>query len=229
MLNKAPKTPGGNRVFTIIELLVVIAIIAILASMLLPALNKARGKAKTIKCVGNLKQLGQFTVMYCDDNDGYLPPPYPGASSIRGLIFASKKWLSYGLFHKLKYVNSPAVFYCPVSNMDKTKIGAYDGPLGWTAFGSLISGGYLYRGSSLIDAPYPLGFGKRLQSLSHKINRAYLSDHGPFYSNESPSGHVGGYNILYSDGHVKWFSDPTGRLKNPFDGGWDFYTAVDGK
>ena len=63
-----------RKIFTLVEMLVVIAIIAILAAMLLPALNKARENARAIKCSSNLKQLGTAGQLYLGDNRDYWPP-----------------------------------------------------------------------------------------------------------------------------------------------------------
>lgn len=116
--------PRRTAAFTLIELLVVIAIIAILAAMLLPALAKAKEKAKRIQCINSLKQMGVAMQMYIGDNNSTYPTlkwtasgsiwyPYEmarfTAPNDTGLDVG---WENLGLLYITKVLPDPKIFYC---------------------------------------------------------------------------------------------------------------------
>ena len=185
--------------FTLIELLVVIAIIAILASMLLPALGKARDRSQTIACGNKQRQQGMGAILYAGDNDGACPR---GGWSTPGVGTGVAWNQDINL-----YIKDRSVFACPsATNYAQVP---------WTNWPYISDYGYNAHINSL-SIPGPLvkltntNFASRTPLL-HEINRqnnfvfwcfglGLPINHGQAFAMR----HNGGGNVLYLDGHVQW-------------------------
>ncbi|OQA84587.1 MAG: hypothetical protein BWY31_02381 [Lentisphaerae bacterium ADurb.Bin242] len=200
----------GWNVFTLIELLIVIAIIAILAGMLLPALNKARSTARGIQCVNNLKQVGYAMQIYHSDFKNYFPPHAMfGNSWIWGFAWhdgASGTQRS----RSLKYLPYK-MFYCPASQAK------YDTSMGSRLDACISEYGYNYYILSLVlKSSVPINLGRctvpsqqfvcmdSRQTLVNPQGSSIVAGYSATVSNYLPDGfrHEKNIKILYADGHA---------------------------
>jgi prepilin-type processing-associated H-X9-DG protein/prepilin-type N-terminal cleavage/methylation domain-containing protein len=201
--------------FTLIELLVVIAIIAILASMLLPALNAARETAKSIKCASNEKQLGTGCAMYFNDWNDNFAYDLPEQSNWR---FRLNTYLNAP-----NYVGSPfkatgGVFRCP-SDVEKYATGTPKASL-WSSYGHNV---YLNHNTSTAVKVSQIKRPSRMLLIAEASDAVlyswnYDADDAAGLSQGIRFRHAGKCNILFVDLHVKTYNKYS-EFKNNLDSG----------
>ena len=198
--------------FTLVELLTVIAIIAILASMLLPALRQAREKGKRAACMNNLHQLGLAEMMYANDYDGYFADGRDWAAVNTGgtavTIRLATTRVNHGALYPT-YISNPILYYCPSEKRN-----------GYTYADNIPN--FVTSSYQDLHAIYVEGTGAELKTIQKTPHgEPLLYDHDAMDGDAKPPHYPDGYNCLYAGGHVKFARSTSASL------GWIGYPDVD--
>lgn len=215
-------TKQTTSAFTLIELLIVISIISILASMLLPALQKARDTGRAVVCLSNMKRLGVLVYLYADDNNGKILPRYstitPGNNgAYDGILWPylfsgqeMQQWNS-SLGRSSQYLSSP--FHCPTHTINAQ----HDG------YRSTVVNNQIMAYMPIGERPRKLS-SISMPNVRFLVGENHLRDNYAFMGTNLSSiyfhsplprmYHNGKHNMLYLDGHAKAI-DPR-RYTNKF-------------
>lgn len=225
--------PQRRSAFTLIELLVVIAIISILAAMIFPSFGRARESARRSSCQSNLKQLGLAIAQYTQDYDERLPSAASGGAGGAALdggwvYFASwpptNQQFNVPRGNLWPYTKNAQIYVCPSDTDGQTQGVSYE-----------------YNGCLTTNQSLALQPGKSLAAFDETSLWGLLSEAGrtapsegstddgyldPFSATEPISNrHLDGSNLLFLDGHVKWYKEGVHHSRGLFTGGKANLTA----
>ena len=227
-----------RRGFTLVELLVVIGIIALLISILMPALSRARQQGQRVQCLSNLRQIGLATIMYCTDNKGWFPrsasggtPPAYGDVYDDYIYWQSGRDPDQGAL--VKYLGktfNPNLFICPSDHVD-THANKYAFSYSMNELmGGLNLGGDLHKRIKITQVKRPAEKIMFIDESSETIDdgcwapQHYASDGHNLISNrhdkvaeKSTDPNAGNGNAVFADGHAAF----TERNKSILVENWD--------